>query len=129
MGYSEMIGSLPHRNITSDNKISSLYGTRVPREIQCKDVALGNIPNVNDERKKLVEGTAHDAVYHGVSAEGIFRDGTRVGFCVRTKDEAREDCETYPIQNSKDVRGASILTRNNIKLRMFLHEFPEGSLC
>jgi hypothetical protein len=41
-------------------------------------VALSNVPNVNDERRKLGEGTVHGAVV-GAGSEGIFkfRESTR----------------------------------------------------
>jgi hypothetical protein len=95
MGDSEMIGGLSPGEVATIHDIAPLYGTGNARKIHGKDVALCNIPNVDDVRGKLGERAVHDSINHTVCAKRFPRNGTRVGIRIRSKDEAREDYKTY----------------------------------
>jgi hypothetical protein len=92
-------------------------------------VGIGDVPNVNDVRRDLGDGAPHDIVDVVVCGELCSGGGMGMGFCGRAEDEAGVNYEILFFQNFSKMMKWRGLARYNIELRIFLNEFPEGSLC
>lgn len=95
MGDLEMIDGLSPREVAAVYDVASLKGTGITGKIQGEDMTLGNVTNIDDERRRLGNGAVHDAVDHVVCAESVLGGRAGVYLCVRAEDEPREDCRAF----------------------------------